>query len=440
MDPDDARRKQFNNSGAMNNVVFLFPNLTGHLNPSLGTAREFESKGFTVYYASTPDTLPFARKHGFDFHPLNSLPFAVGMDDLLHQNKKEKWLESLIDRHTDKTYRQRKADLEKMMETLNPAWIFLDEFFVTDFVILYQYLERRRIVVLHNKFPANFSREVPPLTTYAFPGKTSPRLWQMYFLKRSLREAGHYIKYLGKSDKQLLKRKWKENNIEERYTILRNKVFKPTFQNLEEWFPVDKQLDFPKQNLLPWQKYVQPGPLHERKEDISPSCQQFVEQAKSTPQNRLIYCSLGTVLKTHAKGKEKTVTRFFRNLIEIAEANPTLFFYVVVEKQMTVDLKPRSHNIKLAEYAPQLYLLKHADLFMTHAGLGSVKEGAAANVPMLLFPLNDKWDQNGNAARVVYHGLGQKADLRTSKTKLKKQIENFFDFFSPLQRECSESL
>ena len=41
---------------------------------------------------------------------------------------------------------------------------------------------------------------------------------------------------------------------------------------------------------------------------------------------------------------------------------------------------------------------------------------------MLLFPLNNKWDQNGTAARVVYHGLGLKSDLNENKEKLIAKI------------------
>jgi len=63
-----------------------------------------------------------------------------------------------------------------------------------------------------------------------------------------------------------------------------------------------------------------------------------------------------------------------------------------------------------------------ANLFLTHSGNGSVLEAIHFKVPMLLFPLNDKWDQNGTAARMVYHGLGLKSKLNENKEILKTQI------------------
>jgi UDP:flavonoid glycosyltransferase YjiC (YdhE family) len=403
-------------------VVFLFPNLTGHLNPTLQIAKEYFSKGYKVIYASTMDVMPFAKKHSYDFYAMNSLAFGTGMEDAIHDSKKEKWLESLIDRHSDKSYKQRKLDIEKLILEVNPEWIFLDEFNYSDFILLYPHKRERRIVLLQTKFPMYYSEVVPPLNTYAFPGKKAKGLWRKYFFKRNFKEAWSKIKYLGKSDLSILKEKFKENGLPEKYAINTQKVFRPTFKNLEEWFLVKKELDFKEQKLEPWQKYVEPQIDLNRKEDISESCKSFITWAKANSGNKLIYCSLGTVLKTHTKGKEKVALAFFQNLIDIAAEKENYWFYIAVDASYLKSLKPRSANIKLVPFAPQMYLLKHANLFLTHAGPGSVFEGVIAKTPMLLFPLNKKWDQNGTAARVVYHGLGIKSNLHIKRSELLFQL------------------
>jgi hypothetical protein len=71
-----------------------------------------------------------------------------------------------------------------------------------------------------------------------------------------------------------------------------------------------------------------------------------------------------------------------------------------------------------------------ANLFLTHSGNGSVLEAIHFKVPMLLFPLNVKWDQNGTAARVVFHGLGEKSNLNLSKFDMKIRIDEFFESIS----------
>jgi UDP:flavonoid glycosyltransferase YjiC (YdhE family) len=59
----------------------------------------------------------------------------------------------------------------------------------------------------------------------------------------------------------------------------------------------------------------------------------------------------------------------------------------------------------MARTAPQVDLLKHTKLFITHGGLGGIKEAIISGVPMLVIPFDT--DQPRNAARVLYHKLGR---------------------------------
>lgn len=61
-------------------------------------------------------------------------------------------------------------------------------------------------------------------------------------------------------------------------------------------------------------------------------------------------------------------------------------------------------NVLVRSYVPQLWLLRRARAFVTHAGLGSVREAIALRVPMIAIP--QMYDQPGNAARVAHHGIG----------------------------------
>lgn len=243
----------------MKTVAFLCQNLTGHLNPTVKLAQYYQKEGFEIFYGSTHDTLAFTQKNGFNFYPLNSLPFATGLEDILHENQQEKWLESLVDRHTDKLYNLRKKEIERLIEDLNPDLIFLDEFNYSDFILLYPFLEKRKLVILQTKFPMYYNKEVPPLNTFAFPSKEAERLWKRHFRKRNWLFFWDYLKFFGKNDLDLLRRKFKLQAIPETFQINDKKVFKPTFNNVEEWFLVPQEFDFKEQILLPWQRYF--GPL-----------------------------------------------------------------------------------------------------------------------------------------------------------------------------------
>ncbi|MGH8497829.1 MAG: glycosyltransferase, partial [Methylococcales bacterium] len=63
------------------------------------------------------------------------------------------------------------------------------------------------------------------------------------------------------------------------------------------------------------------------------------------------------------------------------------------------------------ESIPQLALLRRARMMITHGGTNTIKECVYFGVPMVSFPFGA--DHPGNTARVVYHGLGVKGDLRS---------------------------
>jgi UDP:flavonoid glycosyltransferase YjiC (YdhE family) len=55
--------------------------------------------------------------------------------------------------------------------------------------------------------------------------------------------------------------------------------------------------------------------------------------------------------------------------------------------------------------APQIELLKRAELCITHAGINTTLESLACDVPMVAIPVG--FDQPGIAARIVYHRVGE---------------------------------
>jgi UDP:flavonoid glycosyltransferase YjiC (YdhE family) len=62
---------------------------------------------------------------------------------------------------------------------------------------------------------------------------------------------------------------------------------------------------------------------------------------------------------------------------------------------------------------------------ITHAGPNSIKECIYFGVPMILFPLF--FDQEGNAARAVYHGLGVRGSFKEITSEgLQKLIAEVF--------------
>ena len=63
-------------------------------------------------------------------------------------------------------------------------------------------------------------------------------------------------------------------------------------------------------------------------------------------------------------------------------------------------------NIYAYSYVPQVEVLHHADVFLTHCGMNSVNEAMTCGVPMVAMPLIN--DQVSNAKRVVELGIGKR--------------------------------
>jgi UDP:flavonoid glycosyltransferase YjiC (YdhE family) len=97
-----------------------------------------------------------------------------------------------------------------------------------------------------------------------------------------------------------------------------------------------------------------------------------------------------------------------------------MFFIVSVKKEIVETIKKYStipSNFFFFTRVPQLTLLKEADLFITHGGLGSIKEAVFNQVPMLVYPLDLNWDQRGNAQKIEFHQIGISGDFKRDGLK-----------------------
>lgn len=132
------------------------------------------------------------------------------------------------------------------------------------------------------------------------------------------------------------------------------------------------------------------GPLHDA--DDRPPTPFPYERLTGAP---LVYASLGTL---HNRRHD-----IFDRIVE---ATAGLGVQVVMsfgraEAPIAADLPP---HILAVPFAPQLDLVKRANLVITHAGLNTVLESLAAGVPVVALPVSN--DQPGVAERVRYHGVG----------------------------------
>lgn len=127
----------------------------------------------------------------------------------------------------------------------------------------------------------------------------------------------------------------------------------------------------------------------------------------------IIYISMGSIMSSKI---------FCRRCIK-AFGNKELTVILNIGKVKKEDLGTIPDNILAFSFVPQLVVLQHADLFITHGGMNSVNEAMYYGVPMLVMPVIN--DQPRNATQVVDLGIGQSMKaFPTTYAKLYKNAIN----------------
>ncbi|MEO0769119.1 MAG: hypothetical protein AAFY72_06740 [Cyanobacteria bacterium J06649_4] len=122
------------------------------------------------------------------------------------------------------------------------------------------------------------------------------------------------------------------------------------------------------------------------------------QRQRSLNTRTLIYCGCSSMVK----GDSQRLKR----IIEAVHDCETWDLVLGLGGQLTPDqLGTLPPNVYAFRWAPQLKILEYADCAIVDAGSSAVRECVAAGVPMLIYSYGSN-DQNGNRARVVYHGLG----------------------------------
>ncbi len=142
------------------------------------------------------------------------------------------------------------------------------------------------------------------------------------------------------------------------------------------------------------------GPSIEREEDLSG----FVIPHRS---KKVITMSLGTLLRE----EDPSVMDWYRELIKAFADDPDYELILAGG-----DLGELPMNVNSYEKIPQLFALRHSDVFIHHAGMNSLNEGLHFGVPMLVIPHSK--DQFINAERLVESGKG----LSLNRSQVKAHI------------------
>ncbi|PEU50773.1 hypothetical protein CN395_29395 [Priestia megaterium] len=200
-------------------------------------------------------------------------------------------------------------------------------------------------------------------------------------------------------------------------------VIKPNFNIFKDFFSLPYQ-EIPKEikmiftseedlNLVPVLYDFQPEKekINSSYKFISPTIikrnrEKGILLIEKIKDKKLIYISLGSVLNN---------PKFYAVCIEAFKNTDWQVVMVAKSLPDNVDI-PK--NFIIMEFAPQLDILPHTDIFISHGGMNSVNEALWFGVPMVIIPQNA--DQPFIANKIMEKGLGktlQPSDLSAKKLK-----------------------
>ncbi|MDZ4688794.1 MAG: macrolide family glycosyltransferase [Planctomycetaceae bacterium] len=342
----------------------------GHLSPTLPVVKRLIAQGETVhYYVGEEYHARVASASGADMRvvprlvdqPMDKLPRSLVALGALLLEQSVAWLPEALE-----TVRQENYDLI-LFDRVCPWGRFIAE------------ILKLPAVALNSTVFGMVGGETPtPSPKFLL---TELLDWRMYFRFRKAQ--------------QELKRRYRLTKLGF-LEILTNTAARNLVFTCREFLPPGKRLDELYQFVGP--SLVEPT----GQSDLPPD----------THDRPLVYVSLGTVVDD-APG-------FYRACIDAFRGADVSVYMSVGKKTNIAELGAIPDNFVIRDFMPQVELLKRADLFISHGGLGSVNESLNYGVPLLMWTQNPEHAYNSSC--VVRLGAGvvlRNADLKPAALRQK---------------------
>ena len=349
----------------------------------------------------------------FNILPLNTFSLSTIL------SKKRKGSEIEVD-EIKAQFKQRGRELRQLLEKYKPEYVFIDEFCSTDILHLKKHFNTLNIIVLSTFIPSFPNQTIPPHNQFEFPGEHVAELWK----KRSFPDGIKEENLSQSRKKAVIELLFSMQKLPDKYAIWNYNAIHPSFSNISKWYLIPEEFDFKKQELKPWERYVGPMLNLNTQVNLEPLHELFLKLAKRTESCVCIYVSMGTVIEQMLS--QEVLLNFYNNLITIGAGHPDWFFFISIPSRLINIVKPLSLNVFIFPFCPQLAFMKKAHLFITHGG-SSVYEAMFLKIPMLVFPPASNYDYNGHAARIVFHGLGEKASFEDSSDIIATRIQSILN-------------
>lgn len=397
-------------------ALFLIENAQGHLNGSLKVSIPLLNQGYTIVYVADEKYEKWVISNGFKFVKLSlRLRRSVAING--PTNQFTSYLNFLLDKLTNTHLKYRLYQIELLKELvviLEPKFVFIDSFLIDFFVSFIGY--PTICVQLETMVYPEKTLGIPPPNLIHIPTFTKVDslkvnfYWFRSYLKKRIEKL--YFKlitvfqdYYFLWDKSLVYYSLKKNNVRLKQTFFQKRIL-----DIPCVVTSPKQFDFPRKtasNTYYTNSFVDSS-VRKEIDDGKFEKARWISILQKNLNKKIVFCSLGTLSSVHFEHPEQFLKKVASSFSSLKEYHLIL----VIGKDLHKKLKIKNPNVSLFTYVNQLEVLKHSNVMITHGGMNSISECIFAEVPMLVYPLNSKWDQNGNASRVLFHDIGLVGNIK----------------------------
>lgn len=422
----------------MKKSVLLLPaSIRSHVVPALYLA-DCLAEEYDIHFAVTNDVLEeIVTKQGYNAIRTGTFRVGLGMEDRFvfeRKRKTGKWETLKCIRNND-LFAYRQKELSDIIDRINPHAIFIDIFNSTDILVLYPKYKDIRLMFLNpmlstyrvNGFPTVDQGHWPEHDTAAPVSKEKKRIPFKYYLTNP------FDVFIRKAMDNQFETLLNIDGFSKHHPIAKDRTSALLFDNIPEIILAPLELEVSSEVRKPDQHYLGLCISENRQDtELDPAFdKRFVQiLERKTSGRKLIYCTFGTFYQ----GSDRALLDFLNKLLDAIEGLENVEAIFSVNKLVIETLRYQRKMpayIHMFSRVPQLKVLQHADLFVTHGGLGSIKESIYYGVPMLVYPLDLHYDQNGNGLKVEHHGLGlrgvfqfeRSVDMRRKMKQLLEQQE-----------------
>ena len=414
----------------MATIVFMPFHWASDLNPTFALAGKLRERGHRVHYFGIPDTAERIRSQGFDFTPVFSRAFPEGTLAKQYESEsqgKRYGVSEFRDRFRGTCDLLREGELDRVISQVHPDLLLTSS--GTPWVGIAASRTGVRVISFCSTLISVEDSAVPPFSTDLIPKPTRlSRLrtwfeWKKFFWYRRRYsrdwDISEDLKTLARDCGYPLEKIDFRVETWPRLLLLPELVFFP------------KDLDFPRSRTPEGVFFIEGAVDIDRRDGDFPW--QQLDDTKP-----LVYCTLGSLLPFKFPAR---ASQFFQMFMDAMAQRPALQGVVTIGNYLKADEFNCPPNVLIASHAPQVEVLNRASLMISHGGVTGVKESAFMGVPMLLIPVS--YDEFGNAARVVYHGLGARLRLKeVSASELGRLIDTVLkdSSYSERAKRMSEKL